>query len=214
MEVLSLLNLIGNLPFECISTCDIANISRFLTKASMEKQILVFNGSEVVGVCILLLLFLKAQQEVPPANSDRLKGTTNNAIILHEVLRGVAQIVLLSADKIQPLRAVTLRILLHFSKVLHDSIECRFTAIDAIGNLLLSSFGCSRGVVSDGAWLRDHVVFSDVQRSNLCLLLQESDGCMTIEVLHDRCIWTLIDNLKVTVSKFTRPVEGFIFVVL
>eukprot|EP00597_Dinobryon_sp_UTEXLB2267_P002091 CAMPEP_0170058842 /NCGR_PEP_ID=MMETSP0019_2-20121128/1314_1 /TAXON_ID=98059 /ORGANISM="Dinobryon sp., Strain UTEXLB2267" /LENGTH=1375 /DNA_ID=CAMNT_0010263885 /DNA_START=413 /DNA_END=4540 /DNA_ORIENTATION=- len=201
MEVLSLLNLIGNIPFESLSTSDIANISRFLTKASMEKQILVFSGSEVVGVCILLLLFLQTQQTpiATVVSSDRTRGTSSSdAVISHEVLRSVAQIVLLSAE-VQPLRAVTLRILLHFSKVLHDSVECRFTAIDAIGNLLLSNAASAGSLPGE--------MFSEVQRANLTALLEGADCGLAIEALHDRCIWTLIDNLKAAVATFTRPLE-------
>ena len=132
------------LPAQYLTPQDYANISRLVTRASLEKQLLLA-GEEVVGLYRLLITFLhKAQATHDPsvaaatsaaASCSGADATVDH--VLHEVMRAVAQLLLIRNDKILRYRYDALSVLLRFCDPKSNfNIECRHTAIDGLGNLL------------------------------------------------------------------------------
>lgn len=108
-----------------------------------------------------------------------------------------------------PLRTAALRVLLRFAdaRVADPSKERRLAAVDAIGNLLVQR--PSAGLDES----RDSYAHSHEENVRLLLRTSSSKESVAVEnimdtialdALHDRCIWTIIDNLKGSISYFSQ----------
>ena len=130
-EVATAVFILGFIPLKWLRSSDLANISRLVTRASVEKQ-LVLSSEEVAGIFSLLVGHLKNTIE-QQAVDDNFSGDQ----YLHEIIRGLAQLLILRSDQVMRHRSEALQILLKFcqpkSMVNHDA---RHTAVDGIGNVL------------------------------------------------------------------------------
>lgn len=206
-----MVKVLGRLSHSWLTCSDFACISRFVTRASLEKQLSIFAGNEVTGVYVLLLGFLKQG-----SGNCRLAGSVEGETeaVMHEVIRGVAQLALLSEETLHQYRAETLQELLHYADPRRGNPDTRFSALDGIGNVFavfssrslapptFASVGNSGTIAytTDRNWKDEQV------QVNVRDLLAKSPETPTSEGLlrlHTDCAQCLINNMSRTVYQFT-----------
>lgn len=138
-EVSAAILIIGLIPAAWLSAADFANISRFITRASVEKQLSI-STDELLGVYKLLFGFL--QRGGRGCRDDvLLEGLGESVLLLphagaqvvHEVMRGMAQILLIRNDRLMRYRLETLEMLVGYCDPRGGELESKHAAIDAIG---------------------------------------------------------------------------------
>ena len=139
-EVALVCSTLAVLPATWLSTQDFASISRFILRAQNEKQ-LQLQATEVVGIFQLLFSFLdggRGDEEREGERSGEAGG--ESVLVVHEVIRGIAQLIMSSGMHLAPFCLELLQIMLQFclrpSDVLYD-VESKHAAIDCIGNYFI-----------------------------------------------------------------------------
>lgn len=134
-EIAICLGVIGSLSPNHYTAQDYASMSRFLTRASSEKQ-LVLDNTEAVAMFRLLLSFLKDGGN--SCRAERNSGFTMGAIVLHEVMRATVQLLIDCSSKLLEFRVEALEVLLLYCDPKALDAETRYAAVDAVGTILLS----------------------------------------------------------------------------
>ena len=148
-EVAAAIMIFALLPAAYLTARDYASISRFVTRASLEKQLLLV-GDEVIGLYRLLMRFLHkalnvfSMDSIGTAKDIAMKTTAATSSegqeaddVLHEVLRAMAQLLLIRNEKLSRYRYEALACLVQYCTPRSQfSIDCRHAAVDGIGNLL------------------------------------------------------------------------------
>lgn len=190
-ELLPVLSTLGHIPYGSLSSNDFAAISRFLTKASIEKISILFSGFEIVGVVVLLLTFLKHRGR--GCRNDAAADISEN--ISHELLRALAQVIMLSGDRLNDLKVDMLQALLHYSSA-HSEPDRRLAAIDGLGNIFVV-----------GLYSAVESVPPASAEANLTLLrspVAGYDSSPTLDSLHSQAVKSIVDNLKLCCDQISE----------
>lgn len=162
LEIQSVASIISRLPQALLSTQDMACISRFITRASKERK-LHLGVTEARGLYRLLIGFIKSEgkagrkdagnardngekgekgdkNEIKPlSNSGNIIDTRGSIglLVVHEVMRGLAQLVQSCGEQLQAHRINLLTSLLAYCDSTARDMEVVYAAVDAVGNILI-----------------------------------------------------------------------------
>ena len=165
---------------------DFASISRFITRASFEKQ-LSLNKENSIGIYNLLIIYLKYRGigcRIEDNQSETAR-CTSGLLVVHEIMRAIAQLLLTCGDKLQPYRYDALTTLLSYCDHNSVDLESRYAAIDAVGNILAYR-------VTDAAL---EAVLGNTHEPKF----QKANE---LWILHEKCALMLIDNLRSAIVSF------------
>ncbi len=164
---------------------DFASISRFVTRASFEKQLSLSNETSI-GMYNLLITYLK-HRGIGCRKEDNQIETAKSAsgLLIHESMRAITLLMLTCGDKLQAYRHDVLTTLLIYCDHNSVDLESRYAAIDAVGNIL------------------SHRV-TDAALETVCGNKNESKAQKANElwILHEKCALMLIDNLRSAIISF------------
>ena len=164
---------------------DFASISRFITRASLEKQLSLSNETSI-GVYNLLISYLKCRgigcrTEDSPIESTKCAP----GLLVNESMRAVTQLLLTCGDKLQAYRHDALTTLLIYCDHNSVDLESRYAAIDAVGNILSHR-------VTNAAL---ETISGNKNES-------KSHKANELWMLHERCALMLVDNLRSAIISF------------
>jgi hypothetical protein len=235
-EVSAAILIIGMIPPAWLSAADYANISRLITRASVEKQ-LVISTEELMGVFKLLFGFLQRQgrgcrDDAGTRNSSsssriELSARSAGSLVTHEIMRGMAQLLLIRNDRIGRNRLEILEVLIPYCDHRGIDLESRYAAIDAIGNVLAFKADADAllppitGRHTGGQFASDSQALDDVTIDDEAITVMHENGELfsgTIDetarravfkrnraealvTVHEQCLQSLVDNFKAA-SKF------------
>lgn len=240
-EVSAAILIIGLIPSPWLSVSDFANISRFITRASVEKQLSI-STDELLGVFKLLLGFLQRRGKgcredvhISSGKSGESGSATkqSGAQVMHEVMRGMAQLLLIRNDRLMRYRLETLEVLLAYCTPREADLESRYAAIDAIGNVLAVKADADALLPpyagrSAGQHAAEMQILDNVEIDAEAVVVLHESGALingsldesarravykrvrseALMATHDRCLQCLVDNLKAATNMLTEAAGG------
>lgn len=220
-----------SIPKLWLTIHDISCISKFLTRASFEKQ-LNLNAENSNLIYKLLIEFIENKgincrivndnylsaginkiltvenKEVP--NKIKQLNTLESSkkittLIIHEVLRGLAQLFLSCADKLQSSRYHSLSSLLLYCNHRSTSIdiESRYAAIDGVGNIMLHPITDESYELIEQDIIEFSLVNDEKAYINANIIKQRK--AVALSLIHEKCVQMLVDNLYSSISMIVRP---------
>lgn len=216
-EVLAFFATVSEAKEAWLCVQDFASISRLLTRASAEKQ-LPPNAAEAEGLYNLLIAFVKHNGRfcrdggapiVPmellgapsgSAASGLLHSLNSNQglLVMHEVIRGVAQLLWSAPERLRAHRFEALSALLPFCDRHAVDVETRYAAIDAVGNLMSHGAGDEALALLPG----EAGLFSAGPAPSAREDAEAEKGRRLL-ALEESCLAALIDNLRNSVALLT-----------
>jgi hypothetical protein len=140
-EVANTISVLSGLKRRHLTALDYASISRFITRASFQRQ-LDLTGDQAEGVYNILVEFLYERGEGCRGEASSGSGfgvavLDTGIPVLHEVIRGFSQLLITSGRHLPQHRADALSLLLTFCQDPASDDDVCHAAIDAIGNFFL-----------------------------------------------------------------------------
>ena len=235
-EISAAILMIGLIPYQWLSASDFASISRFVTRASVGKQ-LAISTDELLGVFNLLFCFLQRSgsgcRDSVVTPSQGSSSGLKSVLVAHEVMRGMAQLLLVRNERLSRHRLEILELLLLYCDPRGVDLESRYAAVDAMGNVLAVKadedalqppyVGKSAGLHAAELQTLDRVVVDSravvVGSDNGALIYGASNEATKRAVyrrgraealvsVHDQCLQSLVDNLKAASNTFLNNSSG------
>jgi hypothetical protein len=140
-EVANTISVLSGLKRRHLTALDYASISRFITRASFQRQ-LDLTGDQAEGVYNILVEFLYERGEGCRGEDSSGSGfgvavLDTGIPVLHEVMRGFSQLLITSGRHLPQHRVDVLSLLLTFCQDSTSDDDVCHAAIDAIGNFFL-----------------------------------------------------------------------------